>query len=122
MASILSQTCTEMNIIRTQGEKVVKDEKILQSNTSLDVPFKRHVTNFIKKENGNSAPFISSIVSQKSYQDGKLLDDESLLLVKKTAEKNSNAFELADLPEGKEHGLQPMVGIAIPLKLKQIYG
>ena len=97
--------------------KVVKDEKILQSNTSLDVPFKRHVTNFIKKENGNSAPFISSIVSQKSYQDGKLQDDESLLLVKRTAEKNSNAFELADLPEGKEHGLQPMVGIAIPLKL-----
>ena len=93
-------------------EEVEKEENIIMSNVAGC--FKQSVSKYIKSGGQASVPHKASIISQKT-SGGKNEQDDNIVIMK-VAERGSTAFELATSKQGREHGLNPTVGVAVKLK------
>ena len=94
-------------------QEIIKAEKVLFQ--SLTLPWKACISQYMTTSL-DVAPLKVCIVEQTAKKNNRKEGNVCMIVLKKMADKTSNAFKMALSQEGKENGLQPCIGIALPIK------
>merc|ERR1712098_773321 len=93
--------------------EIMKTEKVLIKRPSISWKESsiQYVTTSVE-----AVPLRVCLVEQISFKNNQKQEMDCMVVVKKMADKTSNAFRMAISAEGKENGLQPCIGVALPVK------